>query len=63
MWCQQQVAFGIEVNMILVDLYNLRLLAVEQSAFDFMCALGSSNFYIDSGSEVTWLVGLNLFNF
>ena len=27
-----------------------------------MCALGSSNFYIDSGSEVTWLVSLNLFN-
>lgn len=60
--CQQQIAFWIEVNMILVDLYNLRLLAVEQGAFDFMCALGSSDFYIDSGSEVTWLVSLNLFN-
>ena len=27
-----------------------------------MCALGSSDFYIDSGSEVTGLVSLNLFN-
>lgn len=62
MRCQQQIAFWIEVNMILVDLYNLRLLAVEQGAFNFMRTLGSSNFYIDSSSEVTGFVGLNLFN-
>ena len=48
--------------MILVDLDNFRLLAVEQGTFDFMCTLGSGNFYIDSSSEVTGLVSLNLFN-
>ena len=48
--------------MILVKLYNLRLLAVEQCAFNFMCALSCRDFDVDGGGEVARLICLNLLN-
>ena len=60
--CEQQVAFRIEVNMILVNLHNLRLLAVKQRAFDFVRAFGGSNLDVDCRGKVASLVRLDLFD-
>ena len=60
--CEQQVAFRIEVNMILVNLHNLRLLAVEQRALDFVRAFGGSNLDVDCRGEVASLISFDLFD-
>ena len=55
---QEQVALGLEVNIVLVNLHDFRSFTIEQGAFDFMSALGSGNAHVDGGGEVAGLISL-----
>ena len=60
---EEQIALGLEVDIILVNLHDFRGLAIEESAFDFMSALSGGDAHVDGSGEVAGLVSFDFFNF